>query len=85
MPGKKKDPSKEYNSNWGGKREGAGGRPGQPGGHNGGRKPPEIPKRQRHVYVTDAEFEMIKMYLWNVLRKGAPQANRKWKEKPEEE
>ena len=79
MPGKKKDPNKEYSPNWGGKRPGSGGKPGWPAGHGGGRKKPEIPKRQRHVYVTDAEFTMLKDYLWNVLRKDAPQANRKHK------
>lgn len=76
----KKDPNRTYNPNWGGKREGAGGKPGQRNvGHNGGRRPPEIPKRQRNIYVTDEEFEKIKDYMWNVLRKDQSQANRKYK------
>jgi len=84
MTGKKKDPNKEYNQNWGGKREGAGGKPGQKNvGHNGGRKPPEIPKRQRNVYCTEEEFIMMKDYLWNVLRKGESQANRKHRKREE--
>jgi hypothetical protein len=77
MTGKKKDPNKEYNG-WGGKREGAGGKKGQVNvGHNGGRKPPEKPKRQRNVYCTEEEFEALKKYLWDVLRAGQSQANRK--------
>ena len=85
MTGKKRDPNKEYNPNWGGKRDGGGGKPGQRNvGHNGGRKPPEKPKRQRNVYVTEEEFQMIKDYLWNVLRKGESQANRKHWVKEEE-
>jgi hypothetical protein len=75
----KKDPNRTYNPNWGGKREGSGRATGRPVGHNGGRKPPEIPKRQRNIYVTDEEFEKIKDYMWNVLRKDAPQGNRKHK------
>jgi len=46
-------------------------------GHNGGRKPPPKLKRPRHIYVNDDEFMMVKDYLWNVLRKGESQANRK--------
>ena len=75
----KKDPTRTYNSNWGGKREGAGRATGRNVGHNGGRKPPEEPKKQRNIYVTETEFEMVKDYLWNVLRKGQSQANRKHK------
>lgn len=71
MGGKKKEEGKEYN--------GWGKATGRPVGHNGGRKPPEEPKRQRNVYVTEAEFEALKDYLWNVLRKGQNQANRKYK------
>ena len=93
MAGKKKDPNRVYNG-WGGKREGAGSKPGVQGprgphnhsvGHNGGRKPPEIPKRQRNIYVTDEEFEKLKDYLWDVLRAGQSQANRKYKVEKEEE
>ena len=76
MTGKKKDPNKEYNG-WGGKRENAGKATGRPVGHNGGRKPPEKPKRQRNVYCTEEEFEALKKYLWDVLRAGQSQANRK--------
>lgn len=79
MTGKPKDPNRVYDKNWGGRRMGAGTAKGRNVGHNGGRKPPEEPKKQRNVYVTDAEFEMIKDYLWNVLRKGQSQANRKHK------
>ena len=85
MTGKKKDPDKDYSSNWGGKRENAGGKPGQRRvGHNGGRKPPDKLKRQRNIYVNDDEFLMIKDYLWNVLRKGESQANRKHRVNDEE-
>ena len=66
MSGKKKEEGKEYNG-WGGKRENQTGRP------------VTEPKRQRNVYVTEAEFEALKYYLWNVLRKGQSQANRKYK------
>ena len=88
MTGKKKDPDRVYDKNWGGKRKGAGDKKGHPCrgvGHNGGRKPPEIPKRQRHIYVTDEEFEKIKDFMWNVLRKDASQANRKYKVEKKEE
>ncbi len=80
MTGAKKDPNKEYNG-WGGKREGSGRKVGTtkglPVGHNGGRKPPAVPKRQRNVYCTEEEFEALKKYLWDVLRAGQSQANRK--------
>ena len=83
MAGTKKDPNEEH-SGWGGKREGAGRKvgttKGKPVGHNGGRKPPAVPKRQRNVYCTEEEFQALKDYLWNVLRKDAPQGNRKHKE-----
>lgn len=84
MTGKKKDPNRVYNG-WGGKRDGAGKGTGLSTGHNGGRKPPEIPKRQRNIYVTDEEFEKLKDYLWDVLRAGQSQANRKYKVEKEEE
>ena len=83
MPGKKKNPNKTYNSNWGGKRAGAGLATGLNVGHNGGRKQPAIPKRQRNIYVTQEEFLMVKDYLWNVLRKGQSQANRKHRKEEE--
>ena len=71
MSGKKKESGKAYN--------GWGKATGRPVGHSGGRKPPESPKRQRNVYVTDEEFERLKDYLWSVIRKGQSQANRKHK------
>lgn len=83
VTGRKKDPNKEYKG-WGGARENAGLATGKPVGHNGGRKPPEIPKRQRNFYVTEEEFTALKDYLWNVLRKDQSQANRKHKTEEEE-
>ena len=71
MAGKKKEEGREYKG-WG---KGTG----ESTGHNGGRKPPEEPKRQRNFYVTEEEFNALKDYLWNVLRKGQRQTNRKHK------
>ena len=70
----KKDPNKTYSSNWGGKRPGSGGTG----------RPVTVPKRQRNIYVTEEEFYAVKDYLWNVLRKGQSQANRKYWSKDEQ-
>ena len=77
---RKKDPSKTYNPNWGGKRANAGGKRANTGGKRDGAGRKSLTelglpvKKSRTFWCTEEEYQALHKYLTEVLRGGAADA-----------